>query len=177
MSDNAAKKAQCHFAGSGRIFSVEGDRTTVGPGSLRQFRRRDADCSIDCGLGAPQPPRQQRQRARIEAFAGEFRHHAAQPCAGEARISVRRVVGKPIPARSSVAMSRAFGSSSSGRTSMTALPEAARRGAADTRPCREPGEPLAAAHADQHGLGLVVERVRGEDMAGIRLAAAAASSR
>ena len=74
----------------------------------------------------------------------------------------------------SVAMRRAFGISSSGRTSTASPPTGS---GAVARHGAEPAEAAAAAHADQHGLGLIVERVCGDDGAGLRTRGGLASSR
>ena len=131
-----------------RVFGKDG-HGAVGVGFKRRIRPLE-------------PARQQRQPGGIEALGGKRGHQRAQPGAGKARVAVGGVVGKGDLRRLKVAMSRALGSSSSGRTSVICcLPIRQPR---HRRHRREPGQPAAAAHADQHRLGLIVERVRGEDV-------------
>ena len=117
--------------------------------------------------------RQQREPARVEPS------RASAGITARSRARVKRgsrfeaSSAKPMPARASVAMSRDFGMSSSGRTSVIPC----RTPASSTRtPSREPGDAAAARQADQHGLGLIVERVRDENMRRLRLPAAASAS-
>ena len=89
---------------------------------------------------------------------------------------------KGILAASSVAISRDLGRSSRGADENECGPRAAgpiarkrggscrAAGAALTLHRRKPAQPAAAAHADQHRLGLIVERMRGEDVRRARLA-------
>ena len=148
LRDRTAEQPQCHLGGqTERIFRhrrrSDRDRTTA---LCDSARRRNADRRLDRRLGAPQAARQQRKRrasSPSRASAGITARSRARVKRGS-RFDASSA--KAMPARASVATSRAFGMPSSGRTSMISLAAAGRQ-RRHRRHGAEPGEAAAARHA------------------------------
>ena len=120
------------------------------------------------GISTCRAPRQNREPVRIEPLGGERRHEAAQAHAGEARRAIRRVVSERDAGRFQRRDQPGFGKVEEWTDQLDRAAVAGKR----RHPCHagKPGEPAAARHAHEHGLGLVVERVGGEHMTGVDLA-------
>ena len=128
--------------------------------ALRAPHRPQPRWSLRRGAAAREP----RQTAGVEAFARQAPASGVpQPRPGKPRIAIARVVRVADSAALSVAISRALETCSSGRTRKISRTPSSGSGATCAMPV-EPENAATASHPKQHGLGLVVERVRGEDM-------------
>ena len=163
MCDCATEEPQGHFGWKVlKACRFENDRAALAPQTGRQRR----------APRLPQIPPSLRHAAYappsvpdpcIEPLAREMRHQCAQPRASEARIAVGRIFA--------VARRRLFSTS---QRAAPWIPTAA-DGAGKSSPprrrkghgvghAREPGQPAAASEPEQHGLGLIVQRVGRQDM-------------
>ena len=147
---------------------IEHNRSAFRPGAHRTAqppRRRPRPRSRSRRGAAAAPASASRRASRpSRASAGITR---AQPRPGEARIAVRWIfregdAGARAASRAAAILEcRAAGARARVRFS-------ADRQRRHRRHRAEPGETAAASHPDQHRLGLIVERVCGEDVVGLR---------
>ena len=163
--DDPAEQPQRDFVG--QIRETLGDRTP--PAFVRPRRRAQraaAPRSTARSIARPRPARRARasaaSRSRRQPLGGKQRHQLAQARPGEARVAVRRVVREGDLRGREGRDQAGLGNGEQRADQMTRSPPAPAR-----RPPRHPAQarqPAAPRQPEQHRLGLIVERVRGEDV-------------